>query len=240
VPTPQPYTLRYSDRTHGRPPLATIHHPPGTAVGTAVVVHGGGFVGGWRDMPAVRTVVAGLLDARLAVVCPDYRVLFRGGRFPEALQDVCAAWDFTDAHPDLPAPLHLVGLSAGAALAATLTGTRDPRSAVLIYGPHDFTHLPRWAARALLRSRDPAQIAAASPGHHCTTQAPVLVLHGAQDQLCPLHHSEFLVAQRRAADLPTTYEVLEGSGHGFLTWPERPDSQQVITRIRSWLADVGQ
>ena len=233
-------TLTYSTRTTGRAPLATVRQATGATRGTVMVVHGGGFIGGWRDMPAVRTVADALVASGLHTYAPDYRLLFRGGRVPEAVEDIQTAWHHMTSQPDLAEPFFLVGLSAGAAVAAIAADDCAPAGLVLLYGPHDFGLLPRWAARAVTGTSAPDAIADLSPHGRCLTDAPTLVVHGAIDRLCPIAHSEHLVASRAAHNLPTTFDRLPDSGHGFLTWPARADSQQVVERVRSWLVDLGQ
>jgi len=203
-----------------------------------VVVHGGGFVGGWRDMPAVRSVVRAGLQAGYSVVCPDYRLVFRGGRFAEATEDLRTAWRWVQEEDDrLHGPYHLIGISAGAALAAAVATELEPASLALVYGPLDFTQLPRWVTRALLRTSE-GSLEALSPAHNCLTPAPTLVLHGQRDVLCPISHSERLVQQREAAGHATTFETFPNAGHGFLNWPQDPHCQQAVALLRAWLHEL--
>ena len=53
-----------------------------------VLVHGGGFVIGSRDMKPMRFLAAKLVGAGLTVCAVDYRMIFRGGRLDEAVDDV--------------------------------------------------------------------------------------------------------------------------------------------------------
>jgi acetyl esterase/lipase len=214
------YTAAWAPDRPGRAALADISSPTATAsTGAVLVVHGGGFVGGWRSMPAVRRINQAVVDGGRVAIAPDYRVLFRGGRFDEAVEDVLACWSWWCEQADVPpSQVDVVGISAGAALVAAAASQRDPRTLSLIYGPHDFELLPRWAARALLRTSDPDVIRARSPANTCRTPAPTLVVHGHLDAIAPIGHSQALVRMRQAHKLPTKFLEIDGVGHGFLNW----------------------
>ena len=44
---------------------------------------------------------------------------------------------------------------------------------------------------------------------------PMLILQGAEDKVVPPSQAEMIVAALRANDVPVTYELYEGEGHGF-------------------------
>ncbi|MBS1117879.1 MAG: Alpha/beta hydrolase fold-3 domain protein [Deltaproteobacteria bacterium] len=114
--------VRYHARTaRGITPLADIYLPPRVSSPSVVLVHGGAFVIGSRRMKPVRYLAARLVEAGIAVCAIDYRMIFRGGRLDEAVDDVCDAFAFWRARAPDPEAVSLVGLSAGATLAMLAT-----------------------------------------------------------------------------------------------------------------------
>ena len=243
MPLPKPHTTHYAPPRPGRPPRVDLYLPESGGSGRSVLlVHGGGFVGGWRSMPAMRTCAHGLLASGFAVAALDYRLLFRGGRFQTSLDDVVTGLDWWREQAPTrgldPARISVMGLSAGAALAAVAGSLRPVEALVLVYGPHDFTQLTiPLAARALLGTSDARVWRDQSPARRCTTPSPVLLAHGTADGLVPIAHSERLLAHRDQRGLPTTLLRYEGAGHGFLNWPSLEISQQVAHDVLAWLAD---
>ena len=45
--------------------------------------------------------------------------------------------------------------------------------------------------------------------------APTLLIHGDKDPLVPLSHSEKILAEFKAKNVPTELLVIPGGGHGF-------------------------
>lgn len=205
---------------------------------SAVLVHGGGFLGGWRSMPAIRATARDLVAAGIAVAAFDYRLLLRGGNFAVSLEDTLAAFDWwveqAPSHGADPDQVSLIGLSAGAALAAAASEAASVQRLVLVYGPHDFTQLPVLSplvARALLGTSDPREHARRSPLNRCVTPAPTLLLHGTEDRLVPIAHSVDLQTRRDTLGLPTELVRYQGHGHGFLNWPDQEVSQRALRDI---------
>ena len=55
----------------------------------------------------------------------------------------------------------------------------------------------------------------ASPTTHLTADdPPFLFLHGDQDEIVPLHHSEMMHEKNKALGIPSKLVVIEGAGHG--------------------------
>jgi acetyl esterase/lipase len=197
---------------------------PAGAQGAVILVHGGGFVVGSRRMTAVRRCAEAVVERGLAAVAVDYRLLGRGGRFADALDDLHAAADWWrgvavehGVHPDR---LGWWGISAGAALTAVASSRTGGCAWVGAYGPYDFRRLPgrqlgNLPARWLVGSAQPSALALESPLHRCTTPAPTLLLHGSRDRLVPLAHAERLRDVRLASGLPVQLEQVS-AGHGFL------------------------
>lgn len=94
--------------------------PPGSARGTLVFFHGGGFIMGGLDThdALCRTAAAA---AQVRVLSVDYR-LAPEHPFPAAVEDALAVWDWAVAHE--PGPHGVGGDSAGGNLAAVIAGQR--------------------------------------------------------------------------------------------------------------------
>ncbi len=213
---------------------------------SVVLVHGGGFVIGARDMKPMRLLATHLVGAGFAVASIDYRLIFRGGRADEALADVADAvrwWRGQAGRFALdPGRVSMAGMSAGAALiwlhAAT---TPDPIERIVsVYGVYDFAWLgggPASLMRSLLlRSRDVDIWRARSPVERCVSPAPSLLIHGTDDTLVPLAHAHALHARRVGAGLPSEIEVYEGQPHGFMNQDGSVATDHALRRILGFLA----
>lgn len=230
-------TFAYADRPQA---LADVQLPASPR-GAVLLVHGGGFVGGSREMPAIARAAEALVEAGLAAVSVDYRLLGRGGGFEEALEDVVAAarwWRTVAPSHGVPDRLGLLGLSAGAALAAVAAA--EAHAWVGVYGPYDFRRLPgqptvpgptRW----LLGTTDPAALWAASPLARAIAPIPTLLYHGTRDRLVPLAHAEALVAARERAGLPVELRRVD-AGHGYLQRPASPAARETMEGVISFFA----
>ncbi|NNG42694.1 S9 family peptidase [Pseudoalteromonas sp. NEC-BIFX-2020_002] len=63
---------------------------------------------------------------------------------------------------------------------------------------------------------DEAQLKAFSPSYNIDKlKAPVLIVHGGEDERAPIEQAESLVAALKKANHPYVYELLEDEGHGF-------------------------
>lgn len=240
--------LRYRDkRPRGIAPRVDVYLPPGPGPHPSVVlVHGGGFIIGARDMKPMRFLSSALVGAGFAVASMDYRMVFRGGRFEEAQDDVTemVRWWFANAERfslDL-GRVNTVGTSAGSALmlmSLQSTGIETIRRAVSVYGLHDFGSLEGWLVRWLrsrvLRSQDPAVWAAHSPLGRSQLAAPLLILHGTGDTVVPVAQATALAQARAAASLPTELWLSEDAPHGFFNEGSSPAANAAIARLLSFL-----
>ncbi|NCG18938.1 MAG: alpha/beta hydrolase fold domain-containing protein [Rhodobacterales bacterium] len=234
----------------GAPLLLDVHRPAidGPAP-TVVMVHGGGFSGGSRSMRAVHFCTETLIGAGFAVVAMDYRKgnpkpLSGLSAFNQSLNDTLAAFDWiAERADDLAldrANTHLMGLSAGAAIAVVASSRRSVRSLVGLYGPYDFTQLPldqKFAARCLLRSNDPEVWDQASPWREGLTHAPMLLFHGESDRLVSITHSERLQMARHQAGRSVQLIRYPGVGHGFLNFPDKAVSKHAHRAFVTFLSD---
>jgi acetyl esterase/lipase len=210
-------------------PLADVYMPA-DATGTSVVlVHGGGFVIGSRRMKPMRYLAARLVGSGIAVCAIDYRMIFRGGRLDEAIDDVCTAFErWSTMVPQLgldPRAISLAGLSAGATLSHLAAGRLEPsRLAGLAccFGLYEVDHLQGPAAllpRFLFGTPDRTAWKARSPRFAPQPRAPTLLLHGGDDGLIPVEQARRLAAHRDSLGLPTRLVVYDGAPHGFFNLP---------------------
>lgn len=211
-------------RARGIAPRYDVYLPSPSVRGSSVVlVHGGGFVIGSRTMKPMRVLASRLVAAGVAVCVVDYRMIFQGGRLPEALDDVLAAFDhFVSRAPSLgldPARVSLAGLSAGGTLAMLAAAQRPAHRLVSCFGLYELDHLSGPVAellpRLLFRSRDRAVWAARSPRGAPQPPMPTLLLHGTADGLVPHGQAERLAAHREALGLSTRLVLYPGAPHGF-------------------------
>lgn len=218
--------VRYRARSaRGIAPLADLYLPTNPIGASVVLVHGGGFVIGSRTMKPMRLLAAQLSRARISVCAIDYRMIFRGGRLAEALDDVRAAHEFwterVAGYGLDPARVSMIGLSAGGTL-AMLAAARAPRGSVhrlvSCFGLYEIDHLQGPASvlpRLLFETADRDTWRSRSPGHAEQPSAPTLLLHGDDDLLVPVEQARRLAARREWLGLPTRLVVYPGARHGF-------------------------
>ncbi len=211
----------------GVPPLADVYLPDAPRGASVVLVHGGGFVLGSRAMKPMRFLATRLVAAGVAVCSIDYRLIFRGGRLDEAVDDVRAAVAFFRGRAGAlgldEAHVSLVGLSAGGTLALLAAAHEPVHRVVSCFGLYELDHLEGPLARLLpsllFRTPDPRRWAARSPRHAEPPEMPTLLLHGDDDGLVPVAQARRLAAHRASLGLPTRLVVYEGAPHGFFNVP---------------------
>jgi acetyl esterase/lipase len=221
--------VRYRTRAaRGITPLADIYLPPHGSAPSVVLVHGGGFVIGSRRMKPIRYLAARLVEAGIAVCAIDYRMIFRGGRLDEAVDDVCDAFAFWRARAPDPDAVSMIGLSAGATLAMLATsrlGARSPGPSRLAccFGLYELDQLEGAMAgallRLLLRRSDRPTWRDRSPRSMPQPEIPTLLLHGGADALIPVAQAHRLAAHREALGLPTRLVIYPDAPHGFFSVP---------------------
>jgi acetyl esterase/lipase len=244
--------LLYRTRTgRGIPPKVDVYMPAGQGPHPSVIlVHGGAYLVGSRNMKPMRFLASELVKAGFAVASMDYRMVLRGGRFKEGLDDVEAMMDWWVAQAEIypldPKNVAILGISAGAAL-TLMALERRPRQdiarIVSVYGVYDFVNLGggllRFIRRVLFRSDDPAIWNQYSPLNSFKGPQPTLFLHGTNDGIVPIEQAYALHNRRLAEKYPTRLEVSEGSPHGFFNDASSPTSQTNIAYLMEFLhADV--
>jgi acetyl esterase/lipase len=238
-----PYRTATSRRRHIAP-LADIYVPPDPTGASVVLVHGGGFVLGSRQMKPMRYLAAQLVGAGVSVFTFDYRMIFRGGRLDEATDDVRAACEFwLGKAPQLGLDAHaasIVGLSAGGTL-ALLAASRVPELATLTccFGLYEVDHLRGPATllpRLLFATTDRTAWLTRSPRHVTQPAMSTLLLHGTDDGLVPVDQAHRLAAHRESLGLPTRLVIYDGAPHGFFNVPvpaADAATREIITHVQS-------
>lgn len=84
---------------------------------------------------------------------------------------------------------------------------------------------------------DEAQLKAFSPSYNIDKlKAPVLIVHGGEDERAPIEQAESLIDALKQADHPHVYELLEDEGHGFYKPEHRARYyKQVLTFLEQHL-----
>jgi len=218
-------------RGRGIAPLADLYVPTTNATGASVVlVHGGAFLIGSRRMKPMRFLASRLVASGIAVCAIDYRLVFRGGRLEEGVDDVLCALDFFRTRAprlELDASrISLVGLSAGATLAMLAASRSKPQAIhrlVSVFGLYAIDHLQSPLAmlvpRLIFGTGDRAAWNARLPHEAPQPTAPTLLLHGTADGLVPVEQARRLAEHRRQLGLPTKLVVIDGAPHGFFNAP---------------------
>ncbi len=237
--------VRYSDRGgRGVPPLCDVYLPDGKRGASVVLVHGGGFFVGRRDMKPVRFVATRLVEAGHAVCSVDYRLVLRGGGLDRQLEDVDAAaryWRQRCAdHGCDRSRVAVVGLSAGAALMLLHAGRdRHPYThLVSIFGPLELDRMGEGTGpwlRLVTGTTNRAEWHQRSPARVADHPAPLLMVHGTADELVPYEQAERLLRWRAERGLPTELATFEGMPHGWLNDASLPESRGALDRIIGFL-----
>jgi acetyl esterase/lipase len=191
-----------------------------------MLVHGGGFVIGSRRMKPMRYLTARLAAAGIAACAIDYRMIFRGGRLDEAIEDARAAFAFWSRKvPELgldPDAISLAGLSAGATIALLAASELAPAGVIACFGLYEVDHLrgpAQLLPRLLFGTAERAVWKQRSPRFAPQSSAPTLLLHGSDDGLIPVEQARRLAAHRESLGLPTRLVVYDGVPHGFFNLP---------------------
>lgn len=222
-------TERYRTESRGIEPLIDVYLPetPGPHR-SVVIIHGGGFVVGSRTMTSVVWLVKQFIARGFACAAFDYRMVFRGGRVPQAVDDTVAAlawWRAAASRFDLdPTAISVLGMSAGGAL-MSLAVERVPgpfERLIGIYAVSDFTKMKGgkrgFTPRVLFGTSDPDELLARSPHNLTRCPAPLGLFHGTSDTLVDIAHARGMAQQRRARELPVHEVYYANQGHGFLQY----------------------
>lgn len=218
----------------------------------------------WGQEALFDTVVA----AGMAVATLDYRLLAEAP-FPACVHDCVAAVRYLRRYADDlgldPDRTGVWGESAGAQLAALVAflgsnpyadphllgdlgvggGPVGTRAAVLFYGPDrldDFADdnggLPFLGAASV--AHDPQLLRAMAPIEQVHGGIPpVLLMHGDQDTVVGVDHSERLHAALLGAGVDSTLEITPGADHCFIGTPIGPHLDRAVDFLAEHLLPGG-
>lgn len=224
---------------------------PGVRSPAVVIIHGGGFTGG--DKAAAREFNIGTTLALNGYVGMSINYVLATNdnpTWPRNLQDCMTAvrWLRKNAERLQIDPAHIgaIGGSAGGHLAAmlALVGSGDGfdppapygdvscrvQCAVDMYGPSDFTVLPRdMIMLGKPRAEATELYRAASPVTYVgRDDPPLLILHGTADTTVPLEQSQLLADALKKAGAPHELVIVEGAPHTFHLQPKQRDLRPVV------------
>lgn len=224
-----------------------VRLPTRGARGSTVVVIHGGF---WRaefDRSHAASQAQAFADSGFHVAVLEYRrVGMPGGGWPGTFEDVMAAVSAVRADPELPERVVLVGHSAGGHLAALVASQPDAHGlggAVCLAGCVDLAMAARLrlgdgAAQELIGGEPedvPAAYAQADPAV-LTPAVPVLLLHGADDEIVPPEVSlsyARAVSRSRHSHAKVRSTVIPACEHFGLIDPEHPAFAVVLDAVRT-------
>ncbi|MBI1790733.1 MAG: alpha/beta hydrolase [Acidobacteria bacterium] len=244
--------------------ILTMDYYPAAGKGphpAAILIHGGGFVGGNSKNPSEAYCADFLAPAGYAVFSINYRLAPRHP-YPAMVEDVERAvrfirynarrWDVD------PGRVALVGGSAGGWLSnlagvrkrRAIPGASDPvdrasarvQAVVTLYGPSDFRNRELGGnLKALLgplaeKKGVEAALAEASPVMHITgEEPPFLLIHGDQDATVPIAQSTHLQAALKAGHVRCDLIIIRGGGHGTGRWHKVPGVAGWEREMTEWL-----
>jgi acetyl esterase/lipase len=208
----------------------------------------GGWVSKWAPPEQAARMIQPILDRGYTVLAvrhgssPKYVI-------PEIAVDVRQALEHVHAHAAEfgidPHKLGVFGFSAGGHLSLLLgTQTNDqgspdsaPRVAavVAVFPPTDLAPYvdpasPRRQQFPALQF-EPSEADKYSPLKHVTSDdAPTLLVHGDQDELVPIWHSQKIDAAFAEVEVPHQLITIEGAAHGF----DAEGNQRMIAAMLDW------
>jgi acetyl esterase/lipase len=209
---------------------------PATANGAGVLfMVSGGWISQWSPPEATAKRFEVLLDHGFTVFAVRHgsSPLFK---VPDAVDDVRRATRFIKANASRwdvdPDRLGVFGGSAGGHLSLMLGTTGDAgdpaandpvlrgsskvAAVVAYFPPVDLTGFARPNERFPALDFDPAREQSVSPLFFVSADdPPSLMIHGDQDELVPLRHSERIVDAFKTAGVATDLIVIAGGKHGF-------------------------
>ena len=234
--------LYRQDNQKGIAPRADIYLPEVKNAPSVVLVHGGGFVIGSRQMKPVRFLASEFCRAGYAVCAIDYRLIFRGGDLAKALEDVLAAlvwWEKQAQSYKLDTNrIHLCGISAGATLsclAAAKSQASFLQSLVCFFGLYDFSALRGPLAKLFERTLvENADWTKHAPMQQELAPIPTLLLHGDADTLVHDEQAQALAARRQSQNLQTELKIYKDQPHGFMNHVT-PVSKEALQDVLGFL-----
>ena len=240
------------------PPAGPAPHP------VAIIIHGGGFVGGTSKNNSEAYCADFLAPAGYAVFSINYRLAPKFP-YPAMVEDVERAIRYIRYHSKKwnadPHRIALVGGSAGGYLsnmagilnAPGIKGAKDPvdrtsarvQAVVTLFGPSDFrSQAPSEGLNKLLgplieQKGLEAALAEASPvTHFNSTPPPFLLIHGDRDEAVPLMQSTHLQAALKANGVRCDLIVIPNGPHATGKWHKVPGVPDWEKQMTEWLNEA--
>ncbi len=237
------------------PPKGPGPHP------VAILIHGGGFVGGTSKNNSEAYCADFLAPAGYAVFSINYRLAPKHP-YPAMVEDVERAVRFIRHNAKRwnadPRRIALVGGSAGGYLSnmvgirqsGGLKGAKDPvdretartQAVVSLFAPGDFRgREPSKNLQALLgplieREGVEKALAEASPVMHITgEEPPFLLIHGDKDEAVPLVQSTHLQAALKNAGVRCDLIIIPNGPHATGRWHKAPGVPDWEREMAEWL-----
>lgn len=235
--------------------LMDVSFPVGVKAPAVIIVHGGGWVRGDRELD-VEPLFKPLSDAGFAWFSIDYRLARDVTQFGVAIDDVESAIRFVKSHAiefnTDPDRIALIGESAGGQLAAMAALRAAPaesvKAVVALYAPTDLLSLLKDSTYIPARIRNSvegtpweafllAALAQLSPIDNVRRDMPpFLFIHGTADPLVPFSQSRDMCARMHQAGASCELFPVEGAGHGLRWWDSSPRLANPYKRkIIKWL-----
>jgi acetyl esterase len=221
----------------------------------AIVVHGGGWVGGDRRYD-VAPLFKPLEDAGIAWFSIDYRLQADPLRFGVAVNDVEAAVQFVKAHAAEyridPDRIALIGESAGGHLAAlaAVNGRISVKAVVAMYAPTDLVSLLKTSDLIPNQIRDQvrgtalegllvARLSQLSPiAKVHAGMPPFLLIHGTGDPIVPFEQSRAMCDKMASVAADCQLFAVPRAGHGMRFWEGTPAMAEPYKReMVRWLRE---
>jgi acetyl esterase/lipase len=231
-----------------------------------LAIHGGSWCGGsitdYRSDDPNNTIFR-LARQGLVVVAIDYRLTRPGSpSWPGVIDDLREAVRWIRRHASEfeidPERIVAMGQSSGAHLAALLGALPEDlgnagvssrvQAVVSFYGPTDLMRSMRtrhldYEPTRFLFGNDHAAIPetkfAASPINHVTyDDAPMLLLHGSDDQWVLPEQSERMAKALESAGVPHRLVLVDGARHGFEAMVNYPVKRDLLPEILAFLESV--
>lgn len=248
-----------NDIVYSDPMLAQkldVWSPPGKGpFPIAIIVHGGGWVGGDKRIEWVQPLFPLLQKANFTIFTINYR-LTPVSPYPAMIQDLEAAikWVRKNAkkHKGDKNRIALIGESAGGHMVAYVgaKGRGDTKvdAVVDFYGAHDLLRLAQERdggdmskiARNLLQkavdNETEWRLREASPIEYVDKDMPpFLFIHGTGDTTVPFNQSTLMCDKMKAAGARCEVFPIEGAPHGMSNWEKNPAHQTYKPKIIEWL-----
>ena len=225
--------------------------PEGKRLPGVVIIHGGGFIGGFKDAAREINIGSNLVHHGYVALSIEYLLATdKQPSWPQNLHDCKTAVRWLRANADRlhldAAHIGVIGGSAGGHLAAmvALTGPDaglDPKApygnlscqvqcGVDLYGAGDLT-LGMKDSKMIGKpiAENLAEYQRASPAFQATKDdPPILIVHGTKDALVPMEQSKVLDAALEKAGVEHQLVFVEGAPHSFHLQPKEKDLRPLV------------